>query len=243
MFVENCRIEPAPESKVQGVKAAPGSSGVKYYPLVISHPSSSLLYNLSATSIESRDRWINALRFASTHAARSLDTSNRTDTDGSDISSFPINPSTSVGTSEAAWSAQVPPERWACLEQAAAKFIAECEVDPSNSEASGGWTGFAEKAGVKGFRKPGKFITVRGDGIVNYHASQVFRLIWDPSAKGNYDTQLDSCQRPVVFNDHTVTLFLNIHNPHIPPPPPTHTVICVQCCYNISSPSLSLYMM
>jgi hypothetical protein len=39
---------------------------------------------------------------------------------------------------------------------------------------------------------------------VNHHASSVFRLIWDPSAKGNYDTQLDKCQRPVVFNDHTV---------------------------------------
>ena len=76
----------------------------------------------------------------------------------------------------------------------------------SSGGADGTWIPFGEKLGVQGFKlaSSDKFVTVKGEGVVNHSVGDIFRLLFDPVDKKSYDSQLDEGARLAVYNSQTV---------------------------------------
>ena len=67
---------------------------------------------------------------------------------------------------------------------------------------------------VRGFKqsKGGPHVLVRGDGLlVQQPLATVFKLLWDPGAKANYDAQVDKVARVKVMR---VLLHARVRLPH-----------------------------
>ena len=214
--------------------SSPGSSyqspSTKFFPFVISHPASSKTYKLAATDVATRDVWIHALRRAAKpDEQRSMSFSTTSNSNPDKIASN-MNASGSSsaeivegngmevvhrkdaeeaqsqggGRDWAPGSSGVPPNQWKKVALMLDRFMSMTAETGNNS--TGKWVPFGGKLGVQGYKLASteKFVTVKGEGVVNHSVSDVFRLLFDPVRKKAYDSQLDEGARLSVYNSQTV---------------------------------------
>jgi hypothetical protein len=195
------------------------SNGRSLYPFVISHPASSKTYKLAAMDIPTRDRWISALRRAAgTHnqtspsagttlSAAVLPIESLSPTSSSEPSSADSDAAigSSGGSNESySDSGGVPPQQQRKIGSMLDRFMRMTSQPGPGPD--GTWIPFGEKLGVQGFKlaSSDKFVTVKGEGVVNHPVADVFRLLFDPVDKKSYDSQLDEGARLEIYNSQTV---------------------------------------
>jgi len=83
---------------------------------------------------------------------------------------------------------------------------------------SDGWQPLFEKKGIVARTKPGKLVTVRGDGVMKHHPKLVFKTLTNIKEKEKYDNQLEVGRVVQSFNDYTGCDYL-----HFKPVWPTST--------------------
>jgi len=200
-----------------------GEGGKTFYPFVVSHQKSAKEYHLAALSSEVREEWVAKLEEASRMGVKSprmekeevVEQQQQQIEDNSDVSSVSsINNGASIvnngSTTTTPFMHNVPHRYHAKLQTAIASVL--------NLVNSTGWQPLFEKKGIFAQTKPGKLVTVRGDGIMKQHPMHVFSVLNDIKYKQQFDLQLEVGRRVESYNAHTGCDYL-----HFKPVWPTST--------------------
>lgn len=173
---------------------------VEYFPFVISHPKTTKVYNLSATSKAEVDTWIAALTEAASKEAPPnvpLSVVDRL------IARRPIpddEESTTIADREPVnkpLTTQNIPEKYAHKIDLAVNTM----LDLTSSE---GWIPMFEQHGVKASRKSGTgAICVKGEIMLPYTIAEIYAVITNEAKKKELDVQIHSSQKIKHFSSHT----------------------------------------
>jgi len=222
ILLMGCAIELLPEER----SSSGSGSGKSFFPFVISHAKSAKVYSLATTTSESREEWVKVLETASKQGeATLLGMDNSSSSSSSNVSNGNVNvevdssmDETDIASSSSSSSSNtintntiitndpalinVPPQYHKKVTSSISTLV-ELVTSPLDT-----WQPLFSKKGVIARTRPGKLVTVRGDGLMPHHPKQVFNALVNIEKKKDYDNQLEEGRRVAKYNNHTFCDYL-----------------------------------